>query len=201
MRAASMLGLDECQSEDLDMNLAMNEEIAILAGGCFWCLEAPFGRLRGVKEVISGYMGGHTADPDYKQVCTGTTGHAEVIQVRFDPEEISYRDLLEVFFVLHDPTTMNRQGNDIGTQYRSAIFYHADEQRTVAEQAVKDFAELWDAPIVTKIQPAEKFYPAEEYHQRYFDRNPGQPYCMAVVAPKIAKLRAKFAERLKTSDA
>ncbi|MEZ0245382.1 MAG: peptide-methionine (S)-S-oxide reductase MsrA [Methylophilaceae bacterium] len=175
-------------------------EVATLAGGCFWCLEAPFRRLKGVGEVVSGYMGGHTLNPDYKQLCTGTTGHAEVIQVHFDPAIISYEDLLEIFFVLHDPTTSNRQGNDIGTQYRSAVFYHSEAQRTVAEQMVITMAEYWPNPIVTVIQPAEKFYPAEEYHQRYFDRNPSQPYCMAVVAPKIAKLRAKFALRLKESD-
>jgi peptide-methionine (S)-S-oxide reductase len=175
-------------------------EVATLAGGCFWCLEAPFRRLKGVGEVVSGYMGGYTLNPDYKQVCTGTTGHAEVIQVHFDPAIISYEDLLEIFFVLHDPTTSNRQGNDIGTQYRSAVFYHSEAQRAVAEQMVRKMAEYWPNPIVTVIQPAEKFYPAEEYHQRYFDRNPSQPYCMAVVAPKIAKLRAKFALRLKESD-
>jgi peptide-methionine (S)-S-oxide reductase len=172
-------------------------EIATLAGGCFWCLEASFRRLEGVKEVISGYMGGHTIDPDYKQVCSGETGHAEVIQVHFDPVSISYRDLLEIFFVLHDPTTPNRQGHDIGTQYRSAIFYHSDSQRAAAEQVTREMADNWPDTIVTKIQPAEKFYPAEEYHQRYYDRNPSQSYCMAVVAPKIAKLRAKFASRLK----
>jgi peptide-methionine (S)-S-oxide reductase len=172
-------------------------EVATLAGGCFWCLEAPFRRLKGVNEVISGYMGGHTLNPDYKQVCTGTTGHAEVIQLHFDPALISYEDLLEIFFVLHDPTTTNRQGNDVGTQYRSTIFYHSDVQRVVAEKMIRKMAEYWPDPIVTAIQPAAKFYPAEEYHQRYFDRNPSQPYCMAVVAPKIAKLRAKFSLRLK----
>jgi len=179
------------------MTNEMGNEIATLAGGCFWCLEAPFRRLEGVSEVISGYMGGHTIDPDYKQVCSGETCHAEVIQVHFDPASIAYRDLLEIFFVLHDPTTPNRQGHDIGTQYRSAIFYHSDNQRFVAEQVVREMADNWPDPIVTKIQPAEKFYPAEEYHQRYYDRNPSQSYCMAVVAPKIAKLRAKFASRLK----
>jgi peptide-methionine (S)-S-oxide reductase len=183
--------------KDADMTNAMGNEIATLAGGCFWCLEAPFRRLEGVKEVISGYMGGHTIDPDYKQVCSGETGHAEVIQVHFDPVSISYRDLLEIFFVLHDPTTPNRQGHDIGTQYRSAIFYHSDSQRATAEQVTREMADNWPDPIVTRIQPAEKFYPAEEYHQRYYDRNPSQSYCMAVVAPKIAKLRAKFASRLK----
>ena len=176
------------------------DEVATLAGGCFWCLEAPFRRLKGVSEVISGYMGGHTLNPDYKQVCTGTTGHAEVILVHFDQDVISYEDLLEIFFTLHDPTTKNRQGNDIGTQYRSAVFYHSDTQRMLAEKVVHKMAEYWPNPIVTAIQPAEKLYPAEEYHQRYFDRNPSQPYCMAVVAPKIAKLRAKFALRLKESD-
>lgn len=175
-------------------------EAATLAGGCFWCLEAPFRRLKGVSEVVSGYMGGHTLNPDYKQVCTGTTGHAEVIQVHFDPAIISYEDLLEVFFILHDPTTSNRQGNDIGTQYRSVVFYHSEAQRMLAEQVMRKMAVYWPNPLVTAIQAAEIFYPAEEYHQRYFDRNPSQPYCMAVVAPKLAKLRAKFALRLKEND-
>lgn len=182
------------------MDIATNGEgVATLAGGCFWCLEAPLRELDGVRDVVSGYMGGHTDQPNYKQVCTGETGHAEVIRVYFDPARISYRELLEIFFTLHDPTTMNRQGNDIGTQYRSAVFYHSAEQQEVAKQVIAELADVWPDPIVTKVVPAETFYPAEEYHQHYFERNPYQPYCMAVVAPKVAKLRAKYASRLKAS--
>lgn len=183
------------------MNAERNEEIASLAGGCFWCLEAPFRELVGVHDVISGYMGGHVQNPDYKQVCTGTTGHAEVIRIHFDPAQIDYRDLLEVFFALHDPTTPNRQGNDIGTQYRSAVFYHSDEQRDIARAVIAELSAegVWDEPVTTQVVPATTFYPAENYHQHYFERNPFQPYCMAIVAPKVAKLRAKFASRLKRS--
>lgn len=172
---------------------------ASLAGGCFWCLEAPFRELAGVHDVISGYMGGHAQNPDYKQVCSGTTGHAEVIRIHYDPAQISYRDLLEVFFALHDPTTPNRQGHDVGTQYRSAIFYHTDEQRDIAKAVIAELAAegLWDNPVTTQVVPAANFYPAEEYHQHYFERNPNQPYCMAVVAPKVAKLRARFAPKLR----
>jgi len=175
-------------------------KVAMLAGGCFWCLEAPFQTLKGVKEVISGYMGGHLANPDYKAVCTGTTGHAEVIAVHYDPDEISYRDLLEVFFALHDPTTMNRQGNDRGTQYRSAVFYATEAEQQIALEVIAelDAERIWPDPVVTQVIPAETFYPAEEYHQRYFERNPDQPYCMAVIGPKLAKLRAKFLARLKS---
>ena len=177
----------------------MNENIAVLAGGCFWCLEAPLQTLKGVKKVVSGYMGGHLKNPDYKAVCTGATGHAEVITVHYDPAEISYRDLLEVFFALHDPTTTNRQGNDRGTQYRSAIFYAAEEEQQTALEIIAelDAEQVWPDPVVTQVVPAEIFYPAEEYHQRYFERNPDQPYCMAVIGPKLAKLRAKFSSRLK----
>lgn len=184
-----------------NMNAERNEEIASLAGGCFWCLEAPFRELVGVHDVISGYMGGHVQNPDYKQVCTGTTGHAEVIRIHFDPAQIDYRDLLEVFFALHDPTTPNRQGNDIGTQYRSAVFYHSDEQRDIARTVIAELSAegVWGEPVTTQVVPATTFYPAEDYHQHYFERNPFQPYCMAIVAPKVAKLRAKFASRLKRS--
>lgn len=177
------------------------EEIATFAGGCFWCLEAPFQTLDGVNEVISGYMGGHLADPDYKQVCTGASGHAEVIRVHYDPSKVSYRDLLEIFFALHDPTTRNRQGHDVGTQYRSAVFYHSEGQREIAAQVIADLTaqHIWDAPIVTEIVPAEKFYPAEEYHQHYFARNPQQPYCMAVIGPKLAKLHAQYKDKLKSN--
>lgn len=181
-------------------NASSNQQaVATFAGGCFWCLEAPLQHLAGVSSVVSGYMGGHVPNPDYKQVCSGTTGHAEVIQVRFAPAQISYRDLLEVFFTLHDPTTLNRQGNDTGTQYRSAVFHHSDEQRAEAEQFILQLTaeQVWPSPIVTQVVPATIFYPAEDYHQHYFERNPFQPYCMAVVGPKVAKLRAKFSNRLK----
>ena len=174
-------------------------ELATLAGGCFWCLEAVFDGLRGVEDVVSGYMGGNVPNPSYERVCSGSTGHAEVVQVTFDPAEVSYREILDVFFTIHDPTTLNRQGADVGTQYRSAIFYHTDEQRQDAREAVADLdAEaVWDAPIVTEIVPAVEFYPAEDYHQEYFARNANQPYCQVVVAPKVAKFRQKYFERLK----
>ena len=174
-------------------------ETATLAGGCFWCLEAAFNRLQGVFEAVSGYMGGHVERPSYAQVCNGETGHAEVVQVRFDPQAISYRDLLEVFFDLHDPTTLNRQGNDVGSQYRSAIFWHSPEQRAEAERMVAEQSERGVFPrrIVTQIAAATTFWPAEDYHQRYFEQNPNQPYCRAVVAPKVAKFSQHFAKRLK----
>lgn len=172
---------------------------ATLAGGCFWCLEAVFLRLRGVHRVESGYAGGHVENPGYRAVCSGTTGHAEVVQIDFDPEEISYRELLEVFFAIHDPTTLNRQGADVGTQYRSAIFYHDEAQQQAAERTIAELAEqkIWDDPIVTEIVPLERFYPAEDYHREYYDRNPEQGYCQVVISPKVAKLRQKFAEKLK----
>jgi peptide-methionine (S)-S-oxide reductase len=172
---------------------------ATLAGGCFWCLEAVFLRLRGVRRVESGYSGGHVENPGYRAVCTGTTGHAEVVQVDFDPEEISYRELLEVFFAIHDPTTLNRQGADVGTQYRSAIFYHDEAQKQAAERTIAELEEqkIWDDPIVTEIVPLERFYPAEDYHREYYDRNPEQGYCQVVISPKVSKLRQKFAEKLK----
>lgn len=178
---------------------AGGKEIATLAGGCFWCLEAVYDGLRGVESVVSGYMGGTKPNPSYEEVCTGTTGHAEVVQVVYDPSVVTYRDLLEVFFTIHDPTTLNRQGNDVGTQYRSAIFYHSPEQKRVAEQviAAMQSAGIWRDPIVTEIVPAGAFYPAEGYHQQYFARNPGQPYCRLVVAPKVAKFRSRYLERLK----
>jgi peptide-methionine (S)-S-oxide reductase len=173
-------------------------EVATLAGGCFWCLEAVYTQLTGVIKSVSGYAGGAIPNPSYRQVCSGTTGHAEVVQVTFDPQQISYKELLEVFFTIHDPTTLNRQGNDIGTQYRSAIFYHNPEQKAVAEQVIKEIAtaRIWDRPIVTEILPFTAFYPAEEYHQDYFNRNPGQPYCQVIIAPKVAKFRQKYASRL-----
>jgi peptide-methionine (S)-S-oxide reductase len=177
----------------------MSQEIATLAGGCFWCLEAVFEQLKGVKKVESGYSGGHVPNPSYEAVCTGTTGHAEVTQVTFDPDVISFRDLLGVFFSIHDPTTPDRQGGDVGTQYRSAIFSHDDEQRRVAEDLVRELEaeHVFDDPIVTKIEPLEAFYPAEEYHREYYRRNPTQAYCRAVIAPKVAKLRSKYLEKLK----
>jgi peptide-methionine (S)-S-oxide reductase len=175
-------------------------ELATLAGGCFWCLEAVFKMLRGVEKVQSGYAGGHVPDPSYELVCTGTTGHAEVVQVTFDPAVVSYRDLLEVFFTIHDPTTLNRQGGDVGTQYRSAIFHHSDDQRRTAEEVMAEVAErgLWGRKIVTELAPLETFYPAENYHDDYFGRNPRQAYCQAVIAPKVAKARAAFLAKLKT---
>lgn len=177
----------------------MTTQVATLAGGCFWCLEAVFEQLRGVTKVMSGYAGGHVLNPSYEAVCTGTTGHAEVTQVTFDPDQISYRDLLGVFFVIHDPTTLDRQGGDTGTQYRSAIFYHDDEQRHTAEGLIRELEaeHVFDDAIVTKIEPLKTFYPAEEYHREYYRRNPNQPYCRAVIAPKVAKLRSKYLEKLK----
>ena len=177
----------------------MTTHIATLAGGCFWCLEAVFDLLEGVESVESGYMGGAAPNPTYEDVCTGETGHAEVVRVSFDPARISYRDLLSVFFTIHDPTTLNRQGADVGTQYRSAIFYHSPEQRATAEAAIAELqaSKIWGAPIVTEVAPAGEFYIAEDYHQEYFARNPTQGYCRAVVEPKVAKFRKQHLERLK----
>ncbi len=176
------------------------KEIATLGGGCFWCLEAVFDRLQGVESVESGYTGGKVVNPTYEQVCDGNTGHAEVVRVTFDPNVIAFRELLGVFFAIHDPTTLNRQGNDAGTQYRSAIYYHTPAQKTVAEQLIADLdrEKAFGAPIVTEVTAAPAFYAAEGYHQRYFENNASQPYCQFVVAPKVAKLRKHFAERLKT---
>lgn len=174
-------------------------EIATLGGGCFWCLEAVFKELEGVISVVSGYSGGKVENPDYEAVCSGITGHAEVVQVSFDSSMISYRELLNVFFTIHDPTTLNRQGNDAGTQYRSVIFYHSAEQQAVAEEMIATLSAegVWGQPIVTEVLPAPVFYPAEDYHRDYFSRHEEQPYCRVVVAPKVAKLRAKFAAKLK----
>ena len=176
-----------------------NFQTATLAGGCFWCLEAVYDEIKGVHSVESGYAGGHVDNPTYREVCSGTTGHAEVVQVHFDPNVVSYRDLLNVFFAIHDPTTLNRQGADVGTQYRSAIFYHDEEQKKIAEQLIRDLnaQQIWDRPIVTQVEKLDKFYMAEDYHQEYFARNPYQPYCMAVVAPKVSKFRKHFLELLK----
>ena len=179
--------------------MSKNLQTATLAGGCFWCLEAVFDELRGVESVESGYAGGGTGNPTYREVCSGTTGHAEVVQVKFDPKVISYRNLLNVFFAIHDPTTLNRQGADTGTQYRSAIFYHTDEQKQIAEDAIKDLnsQQIWGKPIVTELNAFDKFYVAEDYHQEYYAKNSSQPYCQAVVAPKVAKFRKHFLEMLK----
>ncbi|MFZ5510292.1 MAG: peptide-methionine (S)-S-oxide reductase MsrA [Pseudomonadota bacterium] len=176
-----------------------NAQIALLGGGCFWCLEAVFDQLQGVTDVVSGYSGGHLPNPSYQQVCNGDTGHAEVVRVTFDPDVISFRDILEVFFAIHDPTTRDRQGNDVGPQYRSVIFYQDDRQRQEAQSLIRqlDAAGLWAAPIVTEVAPAGEFYPAEDYHQEYFRRNGTQSYCQVVVAPKVAKFRKQFASRLK----
>jgi peptide-methionine (S)-S-oxide reductase len=174
-------------------------EVATLGGGCFWCIEAAFQEIRGVINVESGYAGGTTASPTYEQVCTGNTGHAEVVQVTFDPNIISFKDILEVFFTAHDPTTLNIQGADVGTQYRSIIFYHNERQKKIAEQTIQKFdaAKVWDDSIVTTVEPLKKFYKAEDYHRKYFERHPEAAYCRIVIAPKIAKLRKKYREKLK----
>lgn len=179
--------------------MTAQKEIATLGGGCFWCVETVFNNLQGVESAISGYSGGAAPNPSYKQVCSGTTGHAEVVQVTFDASVVSFRQILEVFFTIHDPTTLNRQGNDMGTQYRSAIFYHSPEQKATAEEVVREFtaAKMWGNPIVTEVTPFKAFYPAEDYHQRYFENNPDQPYCRMVVAPKVAKFRKHYMSRLK----
>lgn len=178
---------------------SQNLELATLGGGCFWCLEAVYDDLRGVTDVVSGYAGGRMRNPSYRDVCSGTTGHAEVVQVAFDPAQVTFREMLEVFFTIHDPTTLNRQGADVGTQYRSVIFYHSEEQKAVAEALIAELntQNLWGHPIVTELTPAPPFYPAEDYHQEYFARNPDQGYCQVVIAPKVAKFRKKYLERLK----
>ncbi len=170
-----------------------------LGGGCFWCIEAIFVRLKGVNEVVSGYAGGDIPNPTYEQVCSGESGYAEVAQVTFDPAVISLHDLLTIFFTLHDPTTLNRQGNDMGTQYRSAIFYNSPEQKETAQQVMEEIAEkgIWDDPLVTTLEPLDHFYPAEDYHQHYYERNENQAYCQFIIAPKVAKLRKEFQDRLK----
>ena len=180
-----------------------NHQTATLAGGCFWCLEAVFDELKGVVSVESGYSGGSKANPTYREVCTGTTGHAEAVQITFDSQVVSYRDILNVFFAIHDPTTLNRQGADVGTQYRSAIFYHDDEQKKVAEELIRDLnaRKIWDKPIVTEVTKFDRFYVAEDYHQEYFVNNPHQPYCQAVVAPKVMKFRRHFMDMLKKQPA
>jgi peptide-methionine (S)-S-oxide reductase len=176
-----------------------NTHVATLAGGCFWCLEAIYDDLKGVISVESGYSGGSVPNPSYELVCTGKTSHAETVQISYDPTVITYKDLLDVFFSIHDPTTLNRQGADVGTQYRSAIFYHSPEQKAEAEQVMAEIgaAHLWPKPLVTEVRPFAAFYPAEDYHQEYFRRNPGQGYCRLVIAPKVAKFRQHYLERLK----
>ena len=175
------------------------KEIATLGGGCFWCIEAVFVELEGVEKVESGYAGGVNDNPSYEQVCSGNTGHAEVVQVTFDPDQISFKEILEVFFTAHDPTTLNRQGADMGTQYRSVIFYHDEKQKTEAEAVIKELnaSGIWDGPLVTELSPYTKFFKAENYHQEYFKYNGQQPYCRMVVAPKVAKVRKRFADWLK----
>lgn len=176
-------------------------QVATLGGGCFWCLEPLYADLQGVKDVVVGYSGGSVPDPSYEQVCTGRTGHAEVVQVTFDPETVSYREILEVFFAIHDPTTPNRQGADVGPQYRSAIFYHDDDQRRVAEEVIQELEEedIWGKPIVTEVSPIKEFYEAEEYHQEYYQKNPNQGYCRVVIAPKVSKFRQKYQSKLKSN--
>ena len=179
--------------------LSQSREIATLAGGCFWCLEAVYDELKGVEDVVSGYAGGRMPNPSYEMVCTGTTGHAEVVQITFDPEIISFKEILEVFFTIHDPTTLNRQGSDVGTQYRSAIFYHTPEQKVTAEQVIAELnsEHIWDGPIITELKPFEEFYPAEAHHQEYFKKNPNQSYCRVVIAPKVTQFRKQFLDKLR----
>jgi peptide-methionine (S)-S-oxide reductase len=175
----------------------MATEIATLGGGCFWCTEAVFQQLKGVQAVESGYTGGQVVNPSYEQICEGTTGHAEVVRLTFDPVVVSFREILEVFFTIHDPTTLNRQGNDVGTQYRSVIYTHSLEQQDVAKHVISEMANVWDAPIVTELSPAETYYKAENYHQNYFRQNPMQGYCAFIVAPKVSKFRKTFSDKLR----
>lgn len=177
----------------------MAQAIATLGGGCFWCVEAVYDDLKGVSDVVSGYSGGHVPNPTYQQICNKTTGHAEVIQVAYDPDVVSFAELLDVFFTVHDPTTLNRQGNDVGPQYRSAIFYHNDEQKRIAEEKIAEFDQkgVWPNPIVTEVTAFDTFYEAEDYHQEYFANNPNAGYCRVIIAPKVAKFRKEFVDRLK----
>jgi peptide-methionine (S)-S-oxide reductase len=181
------------------MFMNKSQEITTLGGGCFWCLEAVFSELRGVEDVVSGYSGGSVPDPSYQQICTGATGHAEVVQITFDPDIISFKELIEIFLTIHDPTTLNRQGADVGTQYRSVILYHIKEQEKVAREVIKEFkvSKIWKSPIVTELIPFKVFYPAEEYHQEYFKQNPDQMYCSVVISPKLAKFRKRYITMLK----
>ena len=183
----------------MENNGSSRAEVATLGGGCFWCLEAVYQELRGVEKVESGYSGGDVPNPTYRQVCSETTGHAEVVQVTFDPDEVSYKDILEVYFTIHDPTTLNRQGADVGTQYRSVIFYHTEDQKRTAEEVISNLETegIWNSPIVTEVVPFDEFYVAEDYHQDYFRNNGFQPYCQVIIAPKVAKFRKQHLERLK----
>lgn len=190
------------EQQQARINTSRGKEVATLGGGCFWCTEAVFSELKGVEKVESGYSGGTVANPTYQQVCTGKTGHAEVVQITFDSTIISFKEILQAFFTVHDPTTLNRQGADVGTQYRSAIFYHNQEQKAIAEQVIKEItaANVWDGSIVTELGPFQAFYKAEDYHQEYFKHNPGQPYCQMVVSPKVVKFRQHYREKLKTNQ-
>jgi peptide-methionine (S)-S-oxide reductase len=186
-------------SVEVQGEIMSETELATLAGGCFWCVEAPMKELRGVEAVTSGYAGGDVEDPTYEAVCSGKTGHAEVVQVEFDPGVVSYRELLEVFFAVHDPTTLNRQGPDVGSQYRSAVFYHSEAQRETAEALIEEFERegVYDGDVVTEVEPLETFYEAEEYHQDYYEKNPNQPYCAVQIPPKLEKVREKFAGKVR----
>ena len=183
----------------MEHNLNNQSQTITLGGGCFWCLEAVYDELKGVTDVVSGYAGGKIPHPSYELICTGTTGHAEVTQITFDPAQVTLRQILQVFFTIHDPTTLNRQGADVGTQYRSVIFYHTPEQKQVAQQVITELQaeKIWSTPIVTELSPLPEFYPAEDYHQEYYARNPEQAYCQFVIAPKVAKFRKLYLEQLK----
>ena len=187
--------------KNIKMNRGTDKEIATLAGGCFWCLEAIFREVRGIEKVVSGYSGGTAVNPSYNEVCSGITGHAESVQLTYDPKQISFREILAIFFAVHDPTTLNRQGADVGTQYRSAIFYHNEEQKTAAQEAIKQLkaSKVWGASVVTQVAPYKNFYPAEEYHQEYFARNPERLYCSVVIAPKLDKFRKQYLQKNKKS--
>lgn len=185
-------------SQNQKPQLSGNTEIATLGGGCFWCVEAVYQELQGVLKVESGYSGGHVENPTYREICSGLTGHAEVIKITFDPAIVSFREVLQIFFTVHDPTTLNRQGNDAGTQYRSVIYYHSDEQKKAAQEVAQEAQEAWDDPIVTVFSAAEKFYKAEDYHQNYYRANPNQGYCSFIIAPKVKKFREKFKDKLKS---
>ncbi len=187
-------------NKTMNTTISPNAQTATLAGGCFWCIEAVYLEVEGVESVVSGYTGGQKANPTYEQVCTGTTGHAEAVEIKFNPDKISYKELLEIFFVIHDPTTLNRQGNDIGTQYRSAIYYHTPEQKAIAEQVMKEAQKHWDNPIVTELTPAQIFYKAEDYHQNYYNLHPNQGYCAVVINPKLAKFRKTYKDKLKKHE-
>ena len=189
------------KQEKAKTNLSKDQELATLAGGCFWCLEAIFKEVKGIEKVVSGYSGGTAVNPSYNEVCSGITGHAESVQLAFDPKKNSFREILAIFFAVHDPTTLNRQGADVGTQYRSAIFYHNEEQKTAAQEATKQLkaSKVWGAPVVTQVVPFKDFYPAEEYHQEYFARNPERLYCSVVIAPKLDKFRKQYLQKNKKS--